>query len=105
MRIEIYSQQFNLTQSLQSYLHTKLHKLERHFDQHCEVHVRLAQEKPAKRVLATAILSGQTLHTNADGPTMYAAIDKMVHRLDRLVLKYKEKKTNHHPHLRRHDLH
>ncbi len=47
-------------------------------------------------MVATVNLPGRTLHADASGSTMYAAIDLLVDKLDRLVLKHKEKKCNHH---------
>ncbi|CCG37984.1 ribosomal subunit interface protein [Xanthomonas citri pv. mangiferaeindicae LMG 941] len=75
---------------------SKLQRLQRHFDQHCEVRTQLAVRKPDHHVVATVNLPGRTLHADASGSTMYAAIDLLVDKLDRLVLKHKEKKCNHH---------
>ncbi|MFL6653147.1 MAG: ribosome hibernation-promoting factor, HPF/YfiA family [Sulfurifustis sp.] len=39
---------------------------------------------------------GITLHAEASDGDMYAAIDSLVDKLDRQVLKHKEKATSHH---------
>ncbi|HBK44909.1 MAG TPA: ribosome-associated translation inhibitor RaiA [Xanthomonadaceae bacterium] len=96
MRIETYGQQIEVTPALREYLETKLQRVQRHFDQHCEVRTQLALKKPDHHVVATVNLPGRTLHADASAPTMYAAIDLLADKLDRLVLKHKEKKHDHH---------
>lgn len=96
MRIETYGQQIEVTPALREYVENKLQRLQRHFDQHCEVRTQLALKKPDHHVVATVNLPGRTLHADASGPTMYAAIDLLADKLDRLVLKHKEKKQDHH---------
>ena len=41
-------------------------------------------------------LSGLTLHADANAIDMYAAIDLLADKLDRLLLKHKEKRVDHH---------
>ena len=41
-------------------------------------------------------MPGKTLHADADGENMYAAIDLLADKLDRLILKHKEKQQDHH---------
>ncbi len=96
MRIETYGQQVEVTPALREYVETKLQRVQRHFDQHCEVRTQLALRKPDHHVVATVNLPGRTLHADASAATMYAAIDLLADKLDRLVLKHKEKKCDHH---------
>ena len=98
MRIEAYGQQVEVTPALKEYVETKLERLGRHFDQHCEVRVQLSTRKPDYLVVATVNLPGRTLHADAAEPTMYAAIDVLADKLDRLVIKYKEKNLPHASH-------
>ena len=44
----------------------------------------------------TNVRAGRTLHADASAADMYAAIDALGDKLDRLVLKHKEKITDHH---------
>ena len=97
MRIETYGQQVEVTPALKEYVETKLERLGRHFDQHCEVRVQLSTRKPDYLVVATVNLPGRTLHADAAEPTMYAAIDVLADKLDRLVLKHKGKKQEFDP--------
>lgn len=96
MRIELSGHQIDLTRALRDYVETKLDKLSRHFDHHLEARVVLSVEKLEHKADATLIATGRTLHADAVAESMYAAIDLLIDKLDRLVLKHKEKLTDHH---------
>ncbi|WP_024868184.1 ribosome hibernation-promoting factor, HPF/YfiA family [Pseudoxanthomonas suwonensis] len=94
MRIETYGQQLEITPALQEYVESKLKRLDRHFDQPIEVRVQLAVAKPDHRAEATVTVPGRTLHADAAGENMYAAIDVLADKLNRLILKHKEKQQD-----------
>ena len=96
MRIETYGQQLEVTQPLREYVEEKLQRLDRHFDQPIQVRVQLGLRKPAHHAEANLTVPGKTLHADADGENMYAAIDLLADKLDRLILKHKEKQQDHH---------
>lgn len=96
MRIETYGQQLEVTPALREYVESKLQRLDRHFDQPIEVRVQLGLSKPAHQAEATLTIPGRTLHADASGDNMYAAIDLLADKLDRLILKHKEKLQDHH---------
>lgn len=72
-----------------------MEKLERHFDNITNVQVTLTVEKLVQKAEATIHASGAELHANADDENMYAAIDGLTDKLDRQLLKHKEKMNNH----------
>ena len=98
MRIETFGKDVEVTPALKEYVDTKLQRLGKHFDQHCEIRVTLSLQKNEHHVDASANLPGQTLHAEASGQTMYAAIDILADKLDRLVIKHKEKHLPHASH-------
>ena len=98
MRIETFGKDVEVTPALKEYVETKLQRLGKHFDQHCEVRVTLSLQKNEHHDDASANLPGQTLHAEAGGQTMYAAIDVLADKLDRLVIKHKEKHLPHASH-------
>ena len=55
----------------------------------------LTVEKLVQKAEATVHASGAELHANADDENMYAAIDGLTDKLDRQLLKHKEKMNNH----------
>jgi len=96
MQINLTGHHVDLTDSLRDYVETKLEKLERHFDQVVDVQVILSVEKLRQKAEATVHLSGNNLYADDTQEDMYAAIDGLIDKLDRQVVKHKEKITNHH---------
>ena len=96
MRIETHGQQLEVTPALREYVDNKLQRIDRHFDQPIEIRVQLGLRKPDHHAEATLTVPGRTLHADATGENMYAAIDVLADKLDRLILKHKEKQQDHH---------
>ena len=84
-----------ITDSLRSHVDTKFEKLARHFDNVTDVHVILTVEKLIHKAEATLQISGAKLFAEDHCTDMYAAIDKMVDKLDRQITKHKEKNWGH----------
>ncbi len=97
MRIDIYGQQLEVTPALREYVETKLRRIERRFDQPIEARVQLGLRKPSHHVEATITVPGRTRHAETDAENMYAAIDLLVDKLDRLIVKHKEKQQQYVP--------
>jgi putative sigma-54 modulation protein len=91
MRIETHGQQIEVTPALRDYVESKLARLGKHYEQPLEVRTVLTLDKPAHRAEATVNISGKTLHADANAIDMYAAIDLLADKLDRLLVKHKEK--------------
>ena len=95
MQIETHGHQIEVTPALRDYVETRLARLERHFEQPCTIRVQLAVDKPRHRAEATVNVAGRSMHTDATAPDMYAAIDVLADKLDRLLVKHKEKRSDH----------
>ena len=95
MQINLTGHHVEITDSLRNYVDTKLSKLERHFDHISNVHVILNVEKLNQKAEATVHLSGAEVFASSENTDMYAAIDSMVDKLDRQVIKHKEKLKKH----------
>ncbi|MDH2431666.1 ribosome hibernation promoting factor HPF [Pokkaliibacter plantistimulans] len=91
MQINITGHQLELTPALTDYVHSKLQKLERHFDNITNVQVTLSVEKTRQIAEANVHLAGGELFATHENGDMYAAIDGLVDKLDRQLLKHKEK--------------
>ena len=96
MRIETHGQQIDVTPALRDYVETKLARLERHYEYPFDVRTQLSLDKPDHRAEATVNIAGRTLHADANAIDMYAAIDLLADKLDRLLMKHKEKMVDHH---------
>ena len=96
MRIETYGQQIEVTPALRDYVESKLSRLERHCEQPFDVRTQLSLEKPNHRAKATVNLAGRTLVADAQALDMYAAIDLLSDKLDRLLREHRSKVVDHH---------
>jgi putative sigma-54 modulation protein len=94
MQLSITGHQVDLTDSLKEYVSSKFNKLERHFDQISKAQVTLSIQKQVQRADASLHVTGGELHANAEHEDMYAAIDALIDKLDRQVLKQKEKNVD-----------
>ncbi|WP_340678051.1 ribosome hibernation promoting factor [Paraglaciecola sp.] len=95
MQINLTGHHLEITDSLRQYVDSKFTKLERHFDHINNVHVILNVEKLNQKAEATLHLSGAEVFANAEHIDMYAAIDALIDKLDRQVIKHKEKTKRH----------
>ena len=79
-----------VTPPLRGYVEKKLERIVRHFDHVIDVNVVLSVDKLRHKVEANLHIRGKDIHAEAIEPDMYAAIDALVDKLDRQVLKAKE---------------
>ena len=95
MQLSVTGHHIEITESLRNYVGTKLAKLERHFDHLTDIHCVLTVEKLEHKAEATLGVSGAVIHADAIDGDMYAAIDALADKLDRLLRKHKEKQSDH----------
>ena len=98
MQVSISGQNLEVTPALREYVADKLERISRHYDSVMTAHVVLHVEKSRHRAEATVSASGATLHAAADAADMYAAIDALADKLQRQLLKHKDKRNDHHQH-------
>jgi putative sigma-54 modulation protein len=98
MQITVTGHQVEVTEPLRNYVADKFGRIPKHFDHVTTTNVVLHFEKRKNRhvVEATLHAKGTSLHANSEGDDMYAAIDAAADKLDRQVIKHKEKVTDHH---------
>ena len=96
MQISITGQHMDITESLHNHVSEKVEKISRHFDHVTNTNVVLLVEKTRHIAEATVNTKGAMIHASSTADDMYSAIDAMAHKLDRQVIKHKEKLTNHH---------
>ncbi len=96
MQISISGKQMDVTPALHAHVADKVEKITRHFDHVTNTNVVLHVEKTRHVAEATINTTGASLHASGSADNMYAAIDSMADKLDRQVIKHKEKLTDHH---------
>ncbi|WP_115720029.1 ribosome hibernation promoting factor [Gallaecimonas mangrovi] len=95
MQINLTGHHIEITEPLRSYVSEKFAKLERHFEHISNVHVVLNVEKIRQTAEAKLHISGGELHASCEQDNMYAAIDGLIDKLDRQIIKHKEKLNQH----------
>jgi len=96
MQISINGHHVVVTDALRNYVTSKFERLERHFDQVTDINVILSVEKMQQKAEATIPVKGGKIFANAEDQDMYTAIDALADKLDRQIIKRKEKLTDHH---------
>ncbi|MDG1812479.1 MAG: ribosome-associated translation inhibitor RaiA [Porticoccaceae bacterium] len=95
MQMTISGHHLDLTDPIREYVTTKLSKLERHYEQITSTSVILTVDKLQQKAEATVYVSGAELFANAEHTDLYAAIDALTDKLDRQLIKHKEKHRGH----------
>ena len=96
MNLLIHGNHVEVTPALRDYVQGKLTRVERHFDQVIDANVQLTVEKLRQRAEITLRMRGNNIHVESVDDDMYAAIDMLADKLDRSVVKHKEKQRDHH---------
>jgi putative sigma-54 modulation protein len=100
MNLKISGHHLEVTPALREYVITKLERVIRHFDQVIDGTVLLAvdnQKEKDKRQKAeiTLHLKGKEIFVESADSDLYAAIDLLIDKLDRQVIRYKDKLQGH----------
>lgn len=96
MNLNISGHHLEVTPAIRDYVADKLDRVKRHFDQVIDAKVIMQVEKLVHKVEANLHVSGRDFHVHAEDGNMYAAIDMMADKLDRQIVKHKEKNADHH---------
>ncbi|CAM3794434.1 ribosome hibernation-promoting factor, HPF/YfiA family [Parendozoicomonas haliclonae] len=91
MQVNISGHHIDVTEALRDYVSKKLGKLTSHYDGITSIQVTLSVEKPRQMAEAILHVRNADIAASAEDEDMYAAIDQLHHKLDRQLLKYKEK--------------
>jgi putative sigma-54 modulation protein len=94
MQINVSGHHVEVTSALRDYVNNKFSKLDRHFDSITNTHVILTVEKHIQKAEATVHVTGADLFATAESDDMYTAIDELIDKLDRQLIKHKEKNTS-----------
>ncbi|MEW7849977.1 ribosome-associated translation inhibitor RaiA [Massilia aurea] len=100
MNLTISGHHLEVTPAIREYVQNKLERIIRHFDQVIDTHVFLAvdnlteKEKRQKAEINVQV-SGKTLHVASVAQDLYAAIDMLMDKLDRQILKHKQMLQDH----------
>jgi putative sigma-54 modulation protein len=91
MNLHLTGHHVEITPAIRDYVVSKLERVERHFDHVIDVNVVMTVEKLDQRIEANVHLSGKDIHVQSHDGDMYAAIDGLIDKLDRQVIRHKER--------------
>jgi len=91
MNLHLTGHHVEITNAIRDYVVSKLERINRHFDHVIDVNVIMTVEKLDQKIEANVHLSGKDIHVQCNDADMYAAIDGLVDKLDRQVLRHKER--------------
>ena len=95
MNLNLTGVHLDITPAIRAYVVGKLDRVTRHFDHVIDVNVVLSVDKLRHKVEANVHLRGHQIHAESIDPDMYAAIDSLADKLDRQVVRHKEKLSAH----------
>lgn len=95
MQINFTGHHLEVTPALREYTISKFDKLQRHFDKISSINVIFDVEKIMQTAEATMHVAKLELHASSKSENMYSSIDSLVEKLDRQLIKHKEKLQDH----------
>ncbi len=95
MNLSITGHHLEVTPALRDYVTQKVERIRRHFDRVIDVKVLLTVDKLVQKAEITLHVKGKEIHVTSEDNDLYAAIDALTDKLDRQVVKYKEKVSSH----------
>lgn len=101
MNLTISGHHLDLTPAIREYVQSKLTRIKRHFDHVIDITVilsvdKLTEKEKRQKAEVNVRVKGKDLHVESIAHDLYAAIDGLIDKLDRQVIKYKDRVQDHH---------
>lgn len=98
MNLSLTGHHLVITPAIRSYVESKMERIVRHFDHVIDANVILSiEQKLQHHAEVTLHVRGKDIFVETDSESMYAAIDVVIDKLDRCVIKHKSRAYAH-PH-------
>ncbi len=100
MNLTISGHHLEVTPAIRSHVENKLNRMKRNFENVIDISVLLAVDNNSdkdkrQRAEIKMNISGKTIHAESAAQDLYAAIDILMDKLDRQLVKYKTKSKEH----------
>ena len=100
MSLTISGHHLEVTTALRNYVTSKLDRIMRHYDQVVDIKVLLSVEKQKEkerrqRAECNIHVKGSDMFAESTHEDLYAAVDALVDKLDRLVVRHKDRLQDH----------
>jgi putative sigma-54 modulation protein len=96
MQINFTGHNLEITPALRSFTNEKFSRLKRHHDRINSIDVTFSIENLQQIAEANIHIPGNKIHAKSEAEILYSAIDTLVDKLDKQLLKHKEKMQDHH---------
>ncbi len=91
MNLNLTGHHIQITPAIREYTASKLQRITNHFDYVIDINVIMSIEKLNQKVEASVHVRGKDIFCESTDTDMYAAIDSLVDKLDRTIIKHKER--------------
>jgi len=100
MNLTISGHHLELTPAIREHVQNKLERIKRHFDHVIDIAViltvdNLPEKEKRQKAEINLRLRGKDIHVESIAHDLYAAVDMLIDKLDRQVIKYKTKMQDH----------
>jgi putative sigma-54 modulation protein len=95
MNLNLTGHHLDISPAIRDYVVAKLDRVTRHFDHVIDVSVVMSVDKLRHKAEVNLHTRGKDIHVEAVESDLYAAIDALVDKLDRQVVKHKEMRAQH----------
>ncbi|WP_049723618.1 ribosome hibernation-promoting factor, HPF/YfiA family [Gilvimarinus polysaccharolyticus] len=95
MQVTISGHHVDVTEAIHQHIESKLERLTHHNDLITTINVTVSVEKQAQKAEANIHVNGKDIFAEAEADDLYTAIDAMTDKLDRQLIKHKEKLRSH----------
>lgn len=91
MNVNLTGRHLEITPAIRQHVMDKIARIKKHFDGIMDVNVILSVDKLRQKAEGSVHLSGKDVFVESDDDNLYVAIDAMIEKLDRQIIKHKEK--------------
>jgi putative sigma-54 modulation protein len=91
MNLHLTGHHIDITPAIREYVSHKVERITRHFDHVIDLHAYLSMERGRCRIEASVHVRGREIFCESVDADMYAAIDGLADKLDRAIIRHKEK--------------
>jgi putative sigma-54 modulation protein len=91
MKLIIKGKHIDVTDSVESYIRKKMKKLDKYFDQIMDATATVSAEKNRQIFEVTMQAKKAIIRAEEESDSIYTSIDRVVEKLERQIIKYKEK--------------
>lgn len=100
MNLTISGHHLEVSPAIRTYVESKIERIKRHFDHVIDIAViltvdKLPEKEKRQRAEINLNVSGKAIHAESTDQNLYAAIDTLIDKLDRQIIKHKGKLQDH----------